>query len=77
MMVWMLFFDINDIISQFQLKEKRNELRKRKAFYEKKIIEVSAERESLFSNDDLLEGFARENYLMKKPDEEIFVIVEK
>ena len=76
MLVWMLFFDTNDILTQFELKSKRNELRERKKFYEDKIKQVRADREALFTDKRLLEEFAREKYLMKKPKEEVFVIVE-
>jgi cell division protein DivIC len=41
-----------------------------------KIAEVKSDREELLSDDALLEKFARENYLMKKPTEDIYVIVE-
>ena len=42
----------------------------------KKIEEVKIDRAELLSNDELLEKFARENYLMKKPEEDLYVIVE-
>ena len=47
-----------------------------KAFYTEKIEEVKEDRAELLSDDELLEKFARENYLMKKPDEDVYVVVE-
>ncbi|MGK7395979.1 MAG: FtsB family cell division protein [Candidatus Cyclobacteriaceae bacterium M3_2C_046] len=76
-LIWMLFFDSNDFISQFQLTHKLNELEREKTYYLEKIEEVEADREELFSNDDLLEKFAREKYLMKRKSEDIYVIVQE
>jgi cell division protein FtsB len=38
---------------------------------------ITAEREELMSNPELLEKFARERYLMKKQTEDLYVVVEK
>lgn len=38
--------------------------------------EVKQTREELMGNQQLLEKFAREKYLMKKPSEDIFIVVE-
>jgi len=75
--VWMLFLDTNDVGSQITLTRKLNTLEKEKEFYQEKIKEVESEREELLSNDELLEKFAREKYLMKKPDEDVYVIVKQ
>jgi len=74
---WMLFMDSNDLISQVRLKAKLNNLEDEKAYYQEKIEEVKEDREQLFSNKAMLERFAREKYLMKKDDEDIYVIVEQ
>jgi len=76
-LLWMIFFDSNDIYTQYKLSKKSNNLEERKAYYIEKIEEVKQDREELFSNPELLEKFAREKYLMKKPTEDIYVIVEE
>lgn len=76
-LMWMLFFDSNDIYSQYKLSRKLNNLEARKAYYQEKIMEVRQDREELLSNPELLEKFAREKYLMKKPSEDIYVLVEE
>lgn len=76
-LVWMLFIDNNDLISQFQLSSKLHDLEDEKAYYQEKISEVKQERRELMSNDKLLEKFAREKYLMKKKSEDLYVIVEE
>ncbi|MEL7005873.1 MAG: septum formation initiator family protein [Bacteroidota bacterium] len=75
LLAWMLFIDANDITSQIQLNQKRQALENEKAYYLEKIEEVKSEREALMSNDELIERFAREKYLMKKESEDLFVIV--
>lgn len=76
-LVWMLFFDSNDIITQIKLSNKQEELESAKEYYESKIIEVKNDREALLNNDQLLEKVAREKYLMKKESEDIYIIEEE
>ncbi len=75
--VWMLFFDPNDFISQYKMRDIFKETESEKAYYKEKIIEVDKEREALLNDNKKIEQFARENYLMKKPTEDVYVIVEK
>ncbi len=74
---WMLFIDSNDLISQYQLRRKLSNLEKEKDYYIEKIEEVKKDREQLFSDMDKLEKYAREKYLMKKENEDVYVIVEE
>lgn len=74
---WMLVLDSNDFISQAKLGNKLKNLEAEKAHYLEKIEEVKKDREELLSNDELLEKFAREKYLMRRKTEDLFVIVEK
>ena len=74
-LVWMLFFDKNDLISQYQYHQKVNNLKQQQAFFEKETTRVSKELDELTSNPEKLEKFAREKYLMKKDNEDVFVIV--
>jgi len=76
-LIWMLFFDANDIYSQYVLRKKLTELENERKFYEEKIKEVNSDREALINDKELLEKFAREKYYMKKEGEEVFVIVEE
>lgn len=71
----MLFVDSNDIVTQIRLKSKLNNLENQKEYYIEKKVEVLKNKEELTTNQELLEKFAREKYLMKKPSEDLFVIV--
>ena len=70
---WMLFFDDNDIISQVRLRLKLSEYESKKEYYQEKISEVKKEKEELLTNQASLEKFAREQYMMKKDNEDLFV----
>lgn len=74
-LVWMFFFDRNDLVSQVQLRLKLADYRDKKAYYEKQIAQVKQEKQELLTNQDSLEKFARERYMMKKDNEDLFVIV--
>jgi cell division protein FtsB len=76
-MTWIVFFDSNDVLTQFKLSQKEKELKNMKEFYETKIEEVKEDQEALLNSDELLEKLAREKYLMKKENEDVFVLVEE
>lgn len=73
-LVWMAFFDSNDFITQFKNYAKLSELEEEKSYYQQKTVEVQEEGEALFGNQRQLEKFARENYLMKKKTEDVYII---
>ena len=74
-LVWMLVFDANDLGKQVEIYWKRQELRNEKQYYRDNIEVVKRERAELMSSPALLEKFAREKYLMKRPGEDVFVLV--
>ena len=76
-LVWMFFFDSNDFITQYQMSKKLSELEDEKEHYQQRITEVQKDREELLSNTELLEKYAREKYQMKKPTEDLFIIMKK
>lgn len=75
-LVWISFFDKNSFVEKAQLRNKINTLTKEKVYYQQKIEEDNRKMQELLSNRDNLEKFAREQYLMKKSNEDIFIIVE-
>jgi len=74
-LVWMIFFDKNDLFSQYQYQQQVNKLKKERDFYKKETDNVRKELDELSSNPEKLEKFAREKYLMKKNNEDVFVIM--
>ncbi len=75
--VWMVVFDANDVGKQYDMYRKWRELRSEKEYYEANIEVVKKDRAELLSSPALLEKFAREKYLMKRPGEDVFVLVPK
>ncbi len=74
-LVWMVFFDKNDLFSQYQYHNQLTKLKHERDFYQKETAKVNKDLDELTSNKEKLEKFAREKYLMKKQNEDVFVIV--
>jgi cell division protein FtsB len=77
MLVWISFFDKYDLVSQYQARQSLKQLEKDKAYYADEIKKTQEEIQELQTNDRSLEKFAREKYMMKKDDEDIFLIIDK
>lgn len=73
--VWMLFFDKNDMLSQYEFRTELGKLQEEKDFYVKETAQVKKDLNELTTNLKSAEKFAREKYFMKKPNEDIFIIV--
>ncbi|TXB66657.1 septum formation initiator family protein [Vicingus serpentipes] len=71
--VWLSFFDQNNFLVQYDFKKELRSLNQDKRFYLEEIKKTKIELEELTTNPVTLEKFAREKYLMKKDNEEIFV----
>ena len=76
-LVWMLFFDRNDLLSQYQYHQQVSKLKQERDFYQKETAKVHQDLDELTSNKEMLEKFAREKFLMKKDNEDVFVIVKE
>ena len=77
MIIWLLFFDKNDVFTQLELIKKCEKLNSEKQYY---IDEIAANNDNLYdlkNNKKSLETFSREKYLMKKENEDVFIIVAK
>jgi len=75
--LWMLFFDKNDMISQYEYRTEVSKLQQEKDFYTKETASVKKDLKELDSNMNSAEKFAREKYFMKKDNEDVFVIVKE
>jgi cell division protein FtsB len=74
-LVFLFFGDKNNIIDQVKLHRQYSKVKKEHAYYKKQIDEANRQYKELFSSGKNLEKFAREKYLMKRDDEDVFVIV--
>ncbi|WP_238429932.1 FtsB family cell division protein [Chitinophaga agri] len=75
--VWLVFLDSKNFISQYELQSEVNKLEAQKSFFQEEISKTRKEQEELLSSPEKLEKFAREKYLMKKDNEDLFIITEK
>ena len=75
--VWVAFFDKNDLKTQYELRKDVKQLEEERNYYAKEISGITSDIQELTSNPKTLEKFGREKYLMKRDNEDIFVIVEE
>lgn len=74
-LIWLLFFDRNDLMSQYEYGTQLKKLEAEKEFYVAETKKVKKDLEALTTDLDMLEKFAREKYLMKKENEDVFIII--
>jgi cell division protein DivIC len=72
--VWMLFFDRNDVFTQLQRRSELNELKQSKQYFEKQIADNRKFSKDLQFNASAIEKYAREKYLMKRDNEDLYII---
>ncbi|HAF30727.1 MAG TPA: septum formation initiator [Bacteroidales bacterium] len=75
--IWILFFDNNNLVDRIKEMRHLQQLEKDRKYYTERIDKDTKRLEQLKTNNKNLEKFAREQYLMKKDDEDIFVVVEE
>ncbi len=74
--IWISFFDRTSLIFKSKVKSELEILKAEQKYYQYKI-KKNKERLSGLNNKKILEKFAREEYYMKKDNEDIYVIIEK
>ncbi|MBS1747261.1 MAG: septum formation initiator family protein [Bacteroidetes bacterium] len=73
----MLFLDHNDIFVQIDRQRQLKELTASKDYYEQQIEQTKKNLSNLENNPEAIEKYAREKYLLKKDNEDVFVVVPK
>lgn len=71
--VWMLFFDANSWLIHHELNTEIDDLENEKDYYLKEIKKDKKDLKKLNTQEGL-EKFAREEYYMKRDNEDIFII---
>jgi len=72
----LLFFDKNDVFTQSTRKNQLRDLLESKQYYMDRIATERKELQELKSNPGTLEKYAREKYLMKRDNEDLYIIPE-
>jgi len=73
--VWITLLDTNNLIERFRQVAELNKLKSEKDYFSKKIEEDKKKLNELRTDDHNLEKFAREQYKMKKKDEDLYIIL--
>jgi len=74
--LWLLFFDNNNLIDRIKQLKDLHQLEQDRKYYLERIEKDTRRLNELKTNRENLEKFAREQYLMKRPNEDIFIITE-
>lgn len=74
-LIWITFFDSNNLINQIQLRYEIWKLNQKIEYYQNELSEIRKQHDALFGSEAALEKYAREQYKMKRDDEDLFLIV--
>lgn len=72
--IWMSFLDVNSWLIQRELNTEIEELQTSINYYQEEIAKDEAQLKQLNSSDENLEKFAREQFHLSAPGEEIYLI---
>ena len=76
-LTWIIFFDENSIVAHTESKQQLHDLKAKKEYYKERIASDRQKLEDLSQGKEELEKFAREQYRMSKPDEDVFIVEEE
>ncbi|HEY9176669.1 MAG TPA: septum formation initiator family protein [Flavipsychrobacter sp.] len=71
--VWVGFFDRNDWFTQRQRQRDLESTKENIDYLRAEIADMKAQRDGLKNDPKVLEKFARENYRLKKDNEDVYV----
>ena len=74
--VIVLFLDRNDFFTQYDRLKELRQLKQSREYYTTQIASERKELEALKNNPATVEKYAREKYLMKRDNEELFLVPE-
>lgn len=74
--VWVFFFSQYSLMERVRLSRNLKALQQEKEYYIEQIKRDSTRLKELTTGTEELEKYAREQYYMKKPGEDVFVVVE-
>jgi len=75
-LVWLSFFDANNLVERYKMLRKIGRLNSDIQYFNERIKYNRDKLRELNTDNNTLEKFAREQYLMKKDNEDIFLIEE-
>lgn len=74
-LIWIVLLDSNNLIARFKDMRELRKLRNDREYYARKIEIDRRKLRELKTDNQNLEKFAREQYHMKKPDEDLYIVL--
>ncbi|MGC9332309.1 MAG: FtsB family cell division protein [Bacteroidales bacterium] len=75
-LLWIGIFDTYNIVDRVKDVNRLRDLQEERDFFREEIQSYRTQLEQLNSSPEMLEKFAREQHLMKAPNEDVFIIVD-
>ena len=72
--IWMLFFDRNDLSLQLKRVNELHRLQESEKVMDNQIADTKHELKLLKTNPATLEKYAREKFMMKKENEDLYIV---
>jgi cell division protein DivIC len=73
--IWLMLFDSNNLVDRYREMRELHKLRVDREYYIKRIENDRQKLHELKTDNHNLEKFAREQYHMKKSDEDLYIIL--
>jgi len=73
-LMWMLFFDTNNLRAQYKSYKEVKEEEEKVQFYKENIKDLSVKSQHISEDMKELERYAREKFYMKKKSEDVFIM---
>lgn len=73
--VWLVLLDSNNLIARYKEMKNLRKLKAEKEYFTKRIEEDKRKLQELRTDNQHLEKFAREQYKMKKADEDLYIVL--
>jgi len=74
--VYLAFFHEYPWVDQWQERKERTALQEKKVYLKEEIKQIDKQTQAIKNDKAALEKYARENFLMKKKDEVLFIVEE-
>lgn len=72
---WLILLDTNNLIERYRQLSELKSLKRDREYYQRRIEEDKKKLEELKTDNNNLEKFAREQYRMKKKDEDLYIVL--
>ncbi len=76
-LAWIVFIDDNNLFVVLSNRQKMKDLEQDRLYYKEQVRLVRKERKEVLGTPEMVEKWAREKYLMRKPTEDVYVIVDE